>query len=250
MNINQNKLLVPIGCGTFGEVWKADVLVSGVPRRKVAVKVSRNQLEEKEARKQIYSIRFMAVLSHPKLIRVGSFQFLDDRLCITMELADCSLFDQIAYLQNENQYVRDLLRYIRETSEVLDYLHSQQIIHGGVNPGDILLLNGSVKLADPGPSIAEIQAGDSIGLSKALCMAPERKRGEKNIHSDQFALAATYAWLRLGYPVFHPDSDRPDLDLLPMAERTVLMKALSSEPHQRFGNCVRFYEDLHSAVAL
>jgi hypothetical protein len=72
--------------------------------------------------------------------------------------------------------------------------------------------------------------------------------------TDQYALAVTYAELRLGRRLF-PGRDLmglmsqhlnavPDLEPLPEAEQEVLRRALAKQPDQRFGSCSEFVRAL------
>src|SRR5262249_36602452 len=77
--------------------------------------------------------------------------------------------------------------------------------------------------------------------------------------SDQYSLAFTYAELRLGRRPLEGDDfhavmvntlDRePDLGDLPAGETTVLRRALSKEPVDRFDSCQDFVEALERAIA-
>jgi serine/threonine protein kinase len=180
------------------------------------------------------------------------------RLLLAMELADCCLLDRWRRYRDSSQAfpLTELALLLRQAAEGVDYIHEKDLIHGGINPGDILLLNGQVKIADPGPpiyasnSFARVQTAN---LSKAVCMAPERRRGEKHLQSDQFSLAATYTWLRVGQPVLGVELDSklegiPALSGLPAGEREVLLKALSPDPEGRFASCIEFANALREAL--
>jgi hypothetical protein len=79
-------------------------------------------------------------------------------------------------------------------------------------------------------------------------MAPELKRGDPTEHSDQHALAATYAWVRLGHPLFPVPKGDMQLDLVPQEEQRVLMRALAPEASGRFPTCSQFAEALLHAI--
>jgi serine/threonine-protein kinase len=88
-------------------------------------------------------------------------------------------------------------------------------------------------------------------LSKALCMAPERKRGHHHFQSDQYALAATYAWLRAGRPALGLDAEPEEIRTvggLSRPEQEVLAKALSPGPDHRYPSCIDFADALQRAV--
>jgi serine/threonine-protein kinase len=172
-----------------------------------------------------------------------------------MGLADGNLLDRwrLGRAAATPLSVTELTHYMHQTAEALDFIHGEGFIHGGVNPEDILLVNGEVKVADPGPPVSWIEPHAQIStanLSKAICMAPERRNGINHFQSDQYSLAATYVWLRAGQPSF-------GLDAQPAAIRSitgcsepaskVLMRALALEPDARFADCVQFVDALATA---
>jgi formylglycine-generating enzyme required for sulfatase activity len=89
-------------------------------------------------------------------------------------------------------------------------------------------------------------------------MAPEMWRQKVSLHSDQYALAATYVRARLGRPLFAAPvlidlanahvHETPDLDPLPEAEQKVLLRALAKDPDARYPSCQAFANALRAAV--
>jgi serine/threonine protein kinase len=194
--------------------------------------------------------------SHPHLLKhFSGEECVGERLLIVMELADGSLLDRWRQYRNSGAVfpLIELVTYLQEAAEGLDYIHGNDLIHGGINPGDILLLNGHVKIADPGnlncnsPDDRHRPFGN---LSKVACLAPEIGRGVESPQSDQYALAATYAWLRLGYPLEGPATRVEELSRggLSEAERAPVLKALSSEPDDRYPTCVEFAAAVRRAI--
>jgi serine/threonine protein kinase len=78
-----------------------------------------------------------------------------------MELADGSLLDRWRQCRASGAAfpVGELVLYVRQAAQALDYIHGHGLVHGGINPGDILLLDGQVKIADPGPPFRPINPG-------------------------------------------------------------------------------------------
>jgi eukaryotic-like serine/threonine-protein kinase len=259
MIIEPCKFLEPLGRGTFGEVWRVEYCRPGPLMGKLlAAKISYLHADHEDITREMAESVPIITEEHPHILRLFCIEgFVGGRLLLLMELADGSLLDRWRQGQSSGAAfpLAELVRYMRQATEALDYIHGQSLAHGGINPADILLVNGQVKIADPGPPILSDQAFARIqttNLSKAICMAPERKRGKGHFQSDQYALAATYAWLRVGRPVLGLDSPPPEAIFsvtgLPQAEQEVLVKALSTEPNGRFPTCIEFADALQRAI--
>ena len=131
--------------------------------------------------------------------------------------------------------------------------------HRDVKPGNLLLLQKGVKVADFGLAKMIEQTGDShTGAMTLSYAAPEFFKGETSRHSDQYSLAATYVHLRTGHLLFEGSHHQvvyghmsvpPDLSQLPIAERAVVARALAKEPEKRWPTCEIFANELIQAYA-
>src|SRR5262249_38306308 len=137
--------------------------------------------------------------------------------------------------------VEELLVYVREAAEALDYLHAKQVLHRDIKPDNILLLEGHAKVADLGLArlLQSQRTFQATQCGSPAYMAPEVWRGHASTHSDQYSLAATYVELRLNRSLFksrdwvqlmfdHVER-APDLAPLAEAEQQALLKALAKE---------------------
>jgi serine/threonine protein kinase len=256
------KLLKRIGSGTFGEVWSAEA-PGGVP---VAVKVLIRPVDHAEAQRELQALELIKRLQHPFLLGTHNYTTLEDRLFIVMELADGSLRDRVRQCRQAGQPgipLPELFRYFRESSEALDFLHSEKVLHRDIKPENILILKGHAKVADFGLARGGKSWGGQAMMSATGCgtpayMAPEVWRGKVSEHTDQYSLALAYAELRVNRRLF-PENDfmqlmlshlekTPDLAPLAQAEQKVILRALAKDPAQRFPNCLEFADALQDAL--
>jgi serine/threonine protein kinase len=257
---NGYRLRRRLGVGGFSEVWRAE----GPDGTSVAVKILLRPLDPEDAQQDLEALRQLLGLRHPSLLSVFACWQWKDRLALALELADGSLRDRLRLHQAaglEGVPVDELLPYLRQTAEALDFLHGVPVLHRDVKPDNLLLVGGQAKLADFAllqvVERARRRAETSI-LGAPAYMAPEAWRGRACAGSDQYALALTYAEVRLGRrPVVGDDLAKlmfehlqgvPDLSALPEAERRVIHQALAKDPQQRYPHCVAFVEALQRAA--
>ncbi len=189
-----------IGRGAMGVVYKALDPALG---RTVAIKtISLTELTDADARqregdKLLQEAQSAGTLSHPNIVTVFDVIKQDDFACIVMEFLPGPSFDEM--LRQEKIPERtELIQYLREVAEALDYAHRKGIIHRDVKPANILIATHgfgnerSAKLTDFGVAKTlshEItQSGSMIGTPSY--MSPEQMEGRTvDGMSDQFSLA-------------------------------------------------------------
>jgi serine/threonine protein kinase len=255
------ELLQRIGCGQFGEVFKARAPGGGG----VALKRIFRPLDDAATQRERKALDLIIQLNHPFLLQTHLYWVAEGRLVIVMELADGSLGDWLKECRAAGLKcipVLPLLEYFRQAAQALDYLHSQKpvVMHRDIKPANLLRLKGFAKVADFGL----LREQDHNLVTATYCgtpayMPPEMWNSKIHRNSDQYSLAATYAEMRLGRRCFTASNPRDlafqhlegraDLTGLGPAERAVLAKALSPDPEKRYPSCQAFVQallDIHA----
>ena len=254
------RLIRMLGRGQFGEVWLGEA-PGGV---EVAVKVMRFPVGHKMTQQELRALELMKRLRHTFLLRIHAYWVVEDRLIIVTELADRSLADRFeqCHAQGTGVPAAELVGYVRETAEALDFLHQAHILHRDIKPANVLLVDQHSKVGDFG--LARLFHRDDVSVTATstgtpLYMAPEVWRGKAGPDSDQYSLAMMYAELRTGQPPFNGKSmlevmrdhleRAPDLGALPAAERPIIERALSKQPQHRYESSAALATALQGALA-
>ncbi|QDU19715.1 protein kinase domain-containing protein [Urbifossiella limnaea] len=247
----QYELVRQLGRGTFGEVWLARKNPSGIEK---AVKVLHQPADQDTAKRELKSLELIKNLRHPYLLATEDFWVGGNKLYIVTELADGTLRGRMKECIAEGRPgipLDELLVYLHESAEGLDYLHQKQITHRDVKPDNILVVNRHAKVADFGLVRHQAAAVEAVSFAGTPAfMAPEIWLGEGGPASDQYALAVSYVELRQGKTPFafatdgvmaaHVEGKFGFDDLIPEAERAVLRKAMARKPEDRYPTCAAF----------
>ncbi len=252
------RLVERIGAGQYGEVYRARA-PGGL---EVAVKRIYRSLDGESGRRELQALELIRTLRHPFLLLTHRYWALKDRVVTVMELADDSVADWFRACRAAGLPgipAAELVAYLREAAEALDYMHAKDVLHRDVKPGNLLRLSGHAKVADFG--LARLQ--ESSLMTATFCgtplyMAPEVWQGKVSARSDQYALAMTYFEMRTGRRAFSGTDpyelgmqhlrEVPDLTGAGGRESRVLLKALSKDPGQRYPTCRDFVEALAAAT--
>ncbi len=255
------KLLDRLGSGGFGEVWRAEA-PGGIFK---AIKIINGSLLERGddshrfAEQELKALKRVQQVRHPYLLALDRYDIVEGRLFITMELADCNLWDRFRVCRKHGLpgIPRDeLLRYMSETAEVLDLFNDKfQLQHLDIKPQNLFLLHGHVKVADFGQvkDLEGLMAAVTGGITPVYA-APETFDGFVSRFCDQYSLACVYQELLTGSRPFDGTSMQqllmqhlqmpPNLNPSPPCDRGALAVALSKRPDDRFPNVMAFVNAL------
>ncbi len=281
------RLLEPLGRGGFGEVWKCEA-PGGLFKAIKFIEGDRKFVHDDgaPALDELKAIQHIKSLRHPFLLSIERVEWLRGELVIVMELADKCLMDVFHEYRGKGVPGiprEELLRYLREAADVLDFMslhHGLQ--HLDIKPGNLFLSSNHIKVADFGlvHSLNEARAatggrpGDDGGnvpsSSRHTPTAARKARGltpryaaPELFHTiissscDQYSLAIVYQELLTGTRPFHGKNVRqlmmqhctatPDVKALPESDRAAVARALSKESDLRFPTCMALVQALEAS---
>jgi serine/threonine protein kinase len=192
----------------------------------------------------------------PEIAADGYFTYLPRNAtsplhCLIIDKISGVTLDQYMYKQDYHQLDENLVcKWLKETLNILQLLHQQDILHLRINPQNILLQDdGNLALIDIIDiiDIHKIHASDGIGYSPYI--PPEQFNNSAIAQSDFFALGMTFAYLLTGKEAIKdPDayqSDDPKLkwqNFIPATNKItqlpiILDSMMAYAPVQRPQNC-------------
>ncbi|MEM8736186.1 MAG: serine/threonine-protein kinase, partial [Planctomycetota bacterium] len=244
-----------LGAGGYGEVWLADA-PGGLQK---AVKLVFGAVNESQATSELKSLQRIKEISHPFLLSLERIEIVDDQVVIVTELAESSLLDRFEQFQNRGEHGiprGSLLEFLHDTADGLDFLaQKHNLQHLDVKPGNLLIIADRVKVADFGlvKDLKELSQSMVSGLTPTYS-APEIFDGKPDHRSDQYSLAIVYMEMLTGHLPFDGSTTgeiarqhltaQPNLEALPPADRSIVGRALSKNPLDRFSSCKQFVEQL------
>ena len=113
-----------IGSGGFGEVWSA-VAPGGMLK---AVKIVYGYHDEKRAQGELKALDRVKELRHPFLLSLERIEIFEGQLIVVSELADKSmadLFNELAVKGEPGIPREQLIKYMRDAADALDYLSDE-----------------------------------------------------------------------------------------------------------------------------
>ncbi len=260
-----------IGAGSYGYVYK--VREPPPLSRILALKVLRlDQFNEKALSNFFDEARRIANLQHPNILPVYNFGQLDDeRPYLVMEYAPQTIYDLFRKADGSKRlaFAEELVPYVRQAAEALQYVHANGLIHQDVKPSNLLIgRNGQVLLSDFGTTFyLGMQTHASLGevTGTAAYMPPEQWQGNPRRDSDQYALSiCCYELLTGRTPFMHkrieemwnahfkeqPSSPQKWNSRVPVEVAAVLLRAISKDYHQRYRNVLEFADSYARAVKI
>jgi serine/threonine protein kinase len=267
-NIGRYRIVGELGRGAMGVVYKAQDPAIG---RMIAVKSIRlSELTEESERERLRERLFReaqsaGILSHPGIVTIYDIAEEGGLAYIFMELVNGPALDKMLKAE-QTPDKETLLSILRQVAAALDYAHKKGIVHRDIKPANIMVQeDGTAKVTDFG--VAKIvsqqmtQAGTIMGTPSY--MSPEQVQGGTiSGRADQFSLAVIAYEMLTGEKPFTADylptllfkivreepvpPQRLNATLSSDVE-TVMRRALSKNPANRYENCGDFVNALAAA---
>jgi eukaryotic-like serine/threonine-protein kinase len=251
-----------IGQGGFGRVYKA---FDPALKRHVAVKTCLLQDGEMRARFG-REAEIAANLRHPHIVTVYDYGHEGDEPYLVQEYLEGEDLDH-KLKRGDAIDPQQLLEWLRQTAEGLEYAHTHGVLHRDIKPANIRVLPaGDVRIMDFG--IAKLleedrqltRTGMSVGTPSYL--APEQLMGLRVDHrADIFSFGAMAYELVSGKKPFEADSftailfrvaheEPAALELIaPACDRrlvALISRCLRKTPDERFADCGELVRELRS----
>ncbi len=259
--LSRYRLLQLIGQGAFSYVYLAEHIYL---KMRVALKIMRVRLPEQERINFLKEAGIIGQLVHPHIVPAYDCGVEGEVFYLAMAYAANGSMRK-RYPKRSHLAPFEVVQYVHQAADALQYAHSQNIIHCDIKPENMLLgPGGELWLSDFGLSL-ELPSSHSLSLQEIAgtlyYMAPEQAHGKPHFASDQYSLAAVaYEWL-CGHRPFEGSyaevltqlmlSPAPSLRAInpaitPAVEEVVL-KALAKNPDERFASVQAFAQALDDA---
>lgn len=261
-----------VGEGGTSTVFRAEHPQHGT----VALKVLRDKLrhDKTAVARFLREAQFGARAEHPNIVRTIEFgQTDDERYFLAIEWAGGEILEKYAEKSGPLP-AREVAEIIRQIGGAVQAAHDAGIVHRDLKPENVMYdpVTMHVKLLDFGIA-ADTDAAPDQRLTRAgffvgtlMYVAPEALSGELvGPAADQYSLATIAYYLLTGALPYIGKSPRelfsqlltqPPIPLgkakpglaFPTAVETVIMRALSKLPADRFGSVREFAEELSAAA--
>lgn len=170
-----------LGSGSFGQVYSAIVMSSGIRIAVKEVTLGSGERHEEQALALLQEIRILSELDHPNIIKYLGTEHSDSHhtIRIFLELAtEGSIKDALISFGALGESI--IRRYSFDVVSGLAFLHSKRFIHRDIKPTNLLIRNGVIKTADFGCSSSSYSIGEATSevghyttVGTTVYMAPE-----------------------------------------------------------------------------
>jgi predicted ATPase/class 3 adenylate cyclase len=255
------RLVRLLGQGGYAEVYLGQHLRLN---QQAAIKMLHTHLTESEAEHFQQEAQTISTLIHPSIIRVFDYDVQDRVPYLVMDYAPNGSLRKL-YPKGSPVPLPQIVTYVKQVADALQYAHEQKFIHRDVKPENMLLgRHGEVLLSDIGIATVAHSSG-SLSTKEAAgtlaYMAPEQIVGHPRAASDQYALGClVYEWLCGARPFegsptevmvqqlsMPPAPLREKMATIPLEVEQVVLRALAKDPVQRFASVLAFALALEEA---
>ena len=220
--IGRYRILKPLGQGAMATVYLAELATLGGFRRKVALKVVRDEFARDPKFGQLMAREAMigSLLQHPNIVETLEFNEADDRMFLALEFVEGeTVEDLLKSSRDDGQPALSAINSLEVVIQVLkglSYAHGLRsaegeamgIVHRDLKPGNIMVSrHGVVKVMDFGIAKAKVACATITAAGQVrgtpIYMAPEQVTGRPlDGRADQFAAATVLQEMLTGEQVF------------------------------------------------
>jgi len=241
-----------IGRGPLGVVVRAEDRMDG---RSVALRRLPTALLAPEGMQKgvLADLKAAAQVSHPNVIKLLGFVEVDGQRCVVAELVQGRSFGEAVKAGHKMQ-MKQVHSLGRVLAQVLVVLHGKDVVHGSIQPSNLMVANGVVKVADVGLG----RLAHAASLEAQPGAPPDYRPPENALDAagDVYAMAAVMYHLLTGV---HPKS-QPQGAALPLPSRLapgvseafdkLLLRCLHPKAALRFGSAQEVLAELNDMVRL
>jgi len=242
-----------LGLGGFAEVYLGKHIFLDT---QTAIKVLYTQLVGQDVEQFRQEARTIAHLEHPHIARLLDFGVEGTAPYLIMSYAPNGTMRQ-RYPKGTRLSMDQVVSYVQQISEALQYAHDHKIIHRDIKPENMLFgPEDQMVLSDFGIALRPNDMAGTIAY-----MAPEQIEAHPRAASDQYSLGiVVYEWLCGERPfqgsfigiatkqqLVAPPSLREKVPSLSAEIEQVVMTALAKDPKARFDSIRAFATALEHA---
>jgi serine/threonine protein kinase len=252
--IGNYRLVRSLGYGGFAEVYLAQNIY--IPKQ-VAIKILHDVIPPQEQIDFIREAQTLEPLKHPHIVQIIDFGIQNGTPYLIMDFAPQGNLRHKHPIGSKVP-LTTVVEYIKQIAAALQFAHDHKVIHRDVKPENILLgANNELLLTDFGIATVAHRTVSRQPIASAgtpAYMAPEQLQGQPCPQSDQYAVAIMVYELLTGVRPFNgttteiamqqltvaPSPLQRFLPTLPDGVQTVVLKALSKDPRQRYASMSEF----------